>query len=74
MDLAALQIFKTVVEEGGVVKAARKLNRVPSNVTTRVKQLEASIGVELFFRDRKRLFLSPAGADRSPHSHGHGMG
>ena len=61
MDLAALLIFKTVVEEGGVVKAARKLHRVPSNVTTRVKQLEASVGAELFFRDRKRLFLSPAG-------------
>lgn len=61
MDLAELQIFKTVVEEGGIVKAARKLHRVPSNVTTRVKQLEASIGTELFVRERKRLFLSPAG-------------
>lgn len=61
MDLAALQIFKAVADEGGIVKAARKLHRVPSNVTTRVKQLEASLGAELFVRDRKRLFLSPAG-------------
>jgi len=61
MDLAQLQIFKAVVEEGGVLKAARKLHRVPSNVTTRVKQLEATLGTELFVRDRKRLFLSPAG-------------
>src|SRR6266516_4026407 len=61
MDLAQLQIFLTVVKEGGSVKAARKLHRVPSNVTTRVKQLEDSVGAELFFRDRKRLFLSPAG-------------
>lgn len=61
MELAELLIFKTVVEEGGIVRAARKLHRVPSNVTTRVKQLEASIGTELFIRDRKRLFLSPAG-------------
>jgi DNA-binding transcriptional LysR family regulator len=61
MDLAELRIFKAVVEEGGIAKAARKLHRVPSNVTTRVKQLEASIGAELFIRDRKRLFLSPAG-------------
>ena len=61
MDLAQLQIFVTVVKEGGIVKAARKLHRVPSNVTTRVKQLEDSVGAALFFRDRKRLFLSPAG-------------
>ncbi len=61
MDLAQLQIFKAVVEEGGVLKAARKLHRVPSNVTTRVKQLEATLETELFIRDRKRLFLSPAG-------------
>jgi DNA-binding transcriptional LysR family regulator len=34
---------------------------VPSAVTTRIKQLEASIGVKLFHRDRQRLHLSPAG-------------
>jgi DNA-binding transcriptional LysR family regulator len=61
MDLAQLQIFKAVANEGGILKAARKLHRVPSNVTTRVKQLEESLGTELFVRDRKRLFLSPAG-------------
>ena len=33
----------------------------PSAVTTRIKQLEASIGVKLFHRDRQRLHLSPAG-------------
>lgn len=61
MDLAELLIFRTVVEEGGVGKAARRLHRVPSNVTTRVKQLESSLGTALFFRDGKRLILSPAG-------------
>lgn len=61
MDLAELEIFKAVVDEGGILKAARKLHRVPSNVTTRVKGLEASLGTELFVRDRKRLFLSPSG-------------
>ncbi|MCW5623365.1 MAG: LysR family transcriptional regulator [Burkholderiales bacterium] len=61
MDLADLHIFKTVVEEGGIIRAARKLHRVPSNVTTRIRQLEASVGVPLFFRDKQRLFLSPNG-------------
>src|SRR5579864_2463629 len=61
MDLVDLQVFKSVVEEGGIVKAARKLHRVPSSVTTRIKQLEASMGVKLFHRDKQRLHLSPAG-------------
>jgi DNA-binding transcriptional LysR family regulator len=61
MDLSDLKIFKTVADEGGILRAARKLHRVQSNVTTRIKQLEASMGVQLFFRDRQRLILSPNG-------------
>jgi DNA-binding transcriptional LysR family regulator len=61
MDFASLQIFKTVVDEGGIIAAARKLHRVQSGVTRRIKQLEASLGVELFVRDKRRLTLSPAG-------------
>jgi DNA-binding transcriptional LysR family regulator len=61
MDIADLQVFKAVVDEGGIIRAAHKLNRVPSNVTTRIKQLEASLGVELFHRDRQRLHLLPTG-------------
>jgi len=61
MNFADLQVFKSVVEEGGVIRAASKLHRVPSAVTTRIKHLEASMGVKLFHRDRQRLHLSPAG-------------
>ena len=61
MDFAALQFFKAVVDEGGISAAARKLHRVQSNVTTRIKQLEASLGAQLFIRDKRRLVLSPAG-------------
>jgi DNA-binding transcriptional LysR family regulator len=61
MDLSDLLIFQTVAEEGGIVKAAVRLHRVQSNVTTRIKQLEASMGVELFFRNKQRLHLSPQG-------------
>src|SRR5215469_1329794 len=61
MNFVDLQVFKSVVEEGGVIRAASKLHRVPSAVTTRIKQLEASMGVKLFHRDRQRLHLSPAG-------------
>ncbi|HEU5297734.1 MAG TPA: LysR family transcriptional regulator [Burkholderiaceae bacterium] len=61
MDLSDLHIFKTVAEEGGIARAAHKLHRVPSNISTRVKQLEQSIGTQLFVRDKQRLFLSPSG-------------
>lgn len=61
MDLASLEIFRTVVREGGVTRAAQQLNRVQSNVTTRIRQLETSLGVQLFVRESKRMVLTPAG-------------
>ena len=61
MDLDALQIFRTVALEGGVTRAAAKLHRVQSNVTTRVKQLEARVGTALFLRRKRRLVLSQEG-------------
>jgi DNA-binding transcriptional LysR family regulator len=62
MDLSDLQIFRSVAREGGITRAAEKLNRVQSNVTTRVRQLEQDLGVDLFIREGKRMQLSPAGA------------
>ena len=61
MDFASLQVFKAVADEGGINPAARKLHRVQSNVTTRIQQLEASLGTQLFVREKRRLHLSPAG-------------
>lgn len=61
LDLGALEIFKAVVEQGGVTRAAVTLHRVQSNVTTRVKQLEARLGTALFVRQGRRLALSPEG-------------
>ncbi|WP_323120858.1 LysR family transcriptional regulator [Burkholderia alba] len=68
MDLAALAIFRAVVRENGVTRAAAKLNRVQSNVTTRIKQLEAQLGAELFVRDGRRLVLTPAGETLLPYA------
>ena len=61
MDFGDLRVFKAVVEEGSVSGAARRLHRVQSNVTTRIQQLEASLGTKLFIREKNRLHLSPAG-------------
>jgi DNA-binding transcriptional LysR family regulator len=61
MDLSDLTIFSTVVREGGITRAAQRLHRVQSNVTTRIRQLEEDVGAQLFIREGKRLHLSPAG-------------
>ncbi|RYF03077.1 MAG: LysR family transcriptional regulator, partial [Deltaproteobacteria bacterium] len=61
MDLDDLHIFRSVVREGGVTRAAERLHRVPSNVTTRIRQLEGRLGVTLFQRQGRTLALTPAG-------------
>lgn len=61
MDLSDLTIFRAVVAEGGITRAAEKLHRVQSNITTRIRQLEDNLGVALFIREGKRLHVSPAG-------------
>ena len=61
IDLDTLDIFRAVVMEGGVIRAAHKLNRVQSNVTTRIKQLEQRLGRSLFRKQGRGLVLSPEG-------------
>src|SRR5258706_9361971 len=56
-----LEIFKAVAECGGITRAAARLHRVQSNVTTRLKQLEARLGAPLFHRRSRRLVLSAEG-------------
>ncbi len=68
IDLDSLEIFRAVVREGGVVRAAARLNRVQSNVTTRIKQLEERLGVALFRRQGRSLALTSAGQSLLVHS------
>jgi hypothetical protein len=61
IELRALEIFKAVVDCGGVTRAAAQLHRVPSNITTRLKQLEEGLGTKLFHRHSRKLLLSTEG-------------
>jgi DNA-binding transcriptional LysR family regulator len=61
IDLESLKIFRTVVDEGGIVRAANKLHRVQSNVTTRIRHLEEHLGTRLFRRDGRSIRLSAEG-------------
>jgi DNA-binding transcriptional LysR family regulator len=61
MDLPALEIFRAVAREGSVTRAAERLGRAQSNVTTRVQQLEEQLGAPLFSREGRRMRLTPEG-------------
>jgi DNA-binding transcriptional LysR family regulator len=61
MELSDLRIFRAVVREGGITRAAERLHRVQSNITTRIRQLEQDLDTALFIREGKRLHVSPAG-------------
>ena len=61
LDLRSLEIFRAVAVEGSVSKAAIKLNRVQSNISTRVKQLEQKLDKSLFLRRNRGLTLTPDG-------------
>ena len=61
MDAGDLKIFQAVAREGSITKAAIVLNYVQSNVTTRIRQLEAQLQVPLFYRSNRGMILTPAG-------------
>lgn len=62
LDLRSLEIFRAVATEGSVSRAAEKLHRVQSNISTRIKQLEDRLGRPLFLRQNRGLTLTPDGA------------
>lgn len=58
---AQLGIFKAVVEQGSLGKAAKKLSMAPPSLSKSLKLLEKHIGIELFDRTNKQLVLTDAG-------------
>lgn len=57
-----LLYFWTVVREGGVSAASRKLKLAQPTVSGQIKALEDSLGVPLFHRSRGKLVLTETGA------------
>ncbi|MEJ7935105.1 LysR family transcriptional regulator [Sphingobium sp. AN558] len=55
------ELFATIVEEGGLASAGRRLNISPAMVSKRLMRLEARLGARLIHRTTRRLSLSPAG-------------
>jgi LysR family transcriptional regulator, cell division regulator len=68
MELSDLVTFSTVARLGGITRAADELNTVQSNVTQRVKALEAEIGTVLFERHSRGMTLTGAGRRLLPYA------
>ena len=68
MDSSLLKVFVEVARENSITKAANKLNFAQSNVTSRIKQLEKSLGFALFHRVPKGAILSKEGETLYPYA------
>ena len=66
LDQTLLLTFLAVVDERGFQAAARRLGCVQSNVTARIKRLEADLGERLFERGRAGIALTAYGAAIEP--------
>src|ERR1700739_370969 len=68
MDIADLRVFEAVARLGGMNRAAVELNTVQSNITARIKSLEADIGRPLFERRPRGVALTAAGRRLLPYA------
>lgn len=68
MDSNLLKVFVTVADEKSVTLGAKKLGFAQSNVTSRIKQLEKSIGCSLFHRIPKGVILTVEGEKLYKHA------
>lgn len=61
LDLYKLQVFSVVVQEGSFSAAAERLYVTQSAVSQHIKELEASLGRQLFRRGWRGVTLTPDG-------------
>jgi DNA-binding transcriptional LysR family regulator len=61
LPLRRLDLFCTVVDEGGVTRAAERLHVAQPWVSAQLRSLEKAVGAPLFVRDGRRLALTEAG-------------
>lgn len=63
-----LRSFVAVAQTGSVTRAAERVHRTQSAVSTHLQQLEACVGVRLAERSTRRLALTEAGERFLPHA------
>ena len=63
MTLHQLELFLAVCEKGSLTAAAESLHISQPSISVAIKQLEEELGLNLFFRYRKRMILTDEGKD-----------
>jgi DNA-binding transcriptional LysR family regulator len=61
MELGQLKIFLAVIDHGGFRRAAARLYLSQPAVSRHIADLERSLGVGLFHREKGRVWLTAAG-------------
>lgn len=61
MDLRQLEMFLAVAENRSFTRASQQLHVAQSAISRKVKMLEEELGVALFKRVNKKVFITPAG-------------
>src|SRR5690625_395084 len=61
MNIRDLIIFQTVANLGSINKAAKHLNYVQSNVTSRIQKIEEELNTKLFHRHKRGITLTNEG-------------
>src|ERR1700675_181318 len=61
LELRHLDLVRTVVEEGGLTRAGKRLGLSQSALSHQLRAVEEQFGVSLFHRVGRRLALAPAG-------------
>lgn len=61
MEIRVLRYFLTIAKMENITKAAEALHITQPTLSRQIRELEEEIGTELFFRDSRRIRLTPEG-------------
>jgi DNA-binding transcriptional LysR family regulator len=68
MNFRQLEVFRAVAEANSFTRASHSLFISQSTVSQHIRELEDSLGVKLFLRNRRTVSLAAAGEDLLEHS------
>jgi DNA-binding transcriptional LysR family regulator len=63
MKIQQLEYVIAVAREGSITKAAKKLYQAQPNISIALKELEASLGIQIFNRSPNGMILTPEGEE-----------